>query len=93
MFKQKDVKNIADLSRIAIEENQYEEMTQKFNDMIQFVDKIKSADVSTIEKESQQKKENVVRKDEIKKGIEIENIEKLSPKFSSGHIVVPAVID
>ena len=91
MLKKEYIDKISNLSRISIEEERQEEMVNKFNDIIRFVDKIKSAETSNINQKIGDIKKNVLRKDKIKQGIGIEEVQRLSPKFSSGHIVVPAV--
>lgn len=93
MFNKEDVVNIAALSKLHVKENQHEEIIGKFNDMVDFVDKIKSADISNLADKKNEDNQNITRKDEVKKGIAIEELEKLAPKFSSGHVIVPAVIE
>lgn len=92
MFKKKDVENIALLSKLEVQENECEKMVHQFNDLIQFVDKIQSAEI--LKKETKRKiNKNRIREDKIKEGIQIKKIEELAPQFSSGNIVVPAVIE
>jgi len=89
-----EVKKIAALSKMNIEGSELEQLTQDFNQILDFVKQINEVNTKDIEPlKHVLNLENVTRPDEPVKSFDRSEVEKLTPNFSAGYFVVPQVID
>ena len=96
-----NVDTLAKLCKLDFAGVEKTKISQEFNNILDFVSVIQQADPDHQRIADQDKnqwtnfttKNNVVREDQVKSAIPREITEKLAPKFASGHIVVPAVIN
>ena len=73
MIKKEETKHIADLARLGLNEKELESMQQNFSSILDYIETLKEADISSIEKAfSERKARNVVRDDIQKETLEDE---------------------
>jgi aspartyl-tRNA(Asn)/glutamyl-tRNA(Gln) amidotransferase subunit C len=90
----KTLNKIAFLSRLSIKENELESMLTDFNKIMEYVDKVKELDTSSVKEEDLYfQSENFLREDKIGESLSRDDISKVSPKYENGYIVVPRVIE
>ncbi len=90
----KQLKQIAELSKIKIEDDKIESMLKDFNSIVEYVDKVKELDTTNVsEDEIYFNHENSIRPDVVGKSLTIDQISRIAPKFEDGYIVVPRVIE
>jgi aspartyl-tRNA(Asn)/glutamyl-tRNA(Gln) amidotransferase subunit C len=89
------LQNIAFLARLRFEGKELEELTDDFNKIMSYVDKVQELDTSSITEMDlyPHLQENAIRKDEIGTSLGRDELSKISPKFENGYIVVPRVIE
>jgi aspartyl-tRNA(Asn)/glutamyl-tRNA(Gln) amidotransferase subunit C len=88
------VLHVAKLSRIEVSETDIEKLSTDMAKIVELVEKINEVDTTNVEPLSNvQELESVMRDDIAGAMLPIDTIKKLAPKFESGHIVVPAVIE
>ncbi|MBL8993619.1 MAG: Asp-tRNA(Asn)/Glu-tRNA(Gln) amidotransferase subunit GatC [Spirochaetia bacterium] len=84
----------AKLARIEVAEDQIDRLAKDRAGIVAFVEKINEVDTSKVEPLlSVQDLSNVMREDVPGPVLPVATVEKLAPRFESGHIVVPAVIE
>lgn len=89
-----ELKQIADLSRIKIDDNQIEKYVKDLNATHDFVEKINEVDVDqVVPKEYILDKQNVYRKDELKPSYNREYLFQNAPSWEAGCISVPKVVE
>lgn len=89
-----DVIYAAKLARIEVPEDQIDRLAKDMAGIVAFVEKINEVDTSKVEPLlSVQDLSNVMREDVPGPVLPVATVEKLAPRFESGHIVVPAVIE
>ena len=97
MYKVSDaeVKRIASLSNIKLEGDDLKNLTQDFNQILEFVKKIDEADVENIEPKKHILSDETAKKKQGQKteNVALEDIRKMAPKFEGGYFVVPQVIE
>ena len=88
------MKKIAKLSKINLEGNELESLTQDFNqilDFVQTISEVNTEDISAIQ--------HIVsyaahtNEDKPLASLPVEKIQQMAPKFEAGHFVVPKVIE
>ncbi len=91
----KKLQEIAFLARLRFEGKELEELTDDFNKIMSYVDKVIELDTSSITEDDlyPHLQENAVRKDEIGTSLGRDELSKISPRFENGYIVVPRVIE
>jgi aspartyl-tRNA(Asn)/glutamyl-tRNA(Gln) amidotransferase subunit C len=90
----KNLKEIAGLARLRIEDNEMDSMLQDFNQIMDYVAQVKELDVSFIEeKDLYPHHENSLRKDRVAESLSRDDIAKIAPKYENGYVVVPKVIE
>lgn len=90
----KQLNQIAELSKLKIEDSKVESMLKDFNDIVQYVDKVKELDTSSVsEEEIYYNHQNSTRPDIVGESLPVEEIQKIAPKFEDGYIIVPRVIE
>jgi len=89
-----DIEKVARLSRLELSEPEKEEFTRQLTDIIEYVEKIKELDTSTvIPADHITDVKNVFRKDAVGPSLKQESIARNAPSFENGHFVVPKIIE
>lgn len=89
-----DVKKIADLANIKIEENEIESIKEKFNQVLDYVSQIEQFDLSGVEPMTHVNEDyNVWRDDKAKEAISLEDALLNAPKKNEQFFKVPKVIE
>ncbi len=86
---------IARLSRLALSDDEKEEIIKDFSKIVGFVEKIKELDISSIKEDYilVNPNENVFRQDVVVKVNLQSEIEENAPQYEDGFFVVPKVIE
>ena len=88
-----EVKNIAKLSKLRLEENEVDEFTKDMNRILDYMEKLNELDTENVEPLSNPLDTfNVFRKDELKKSIDREDALKNAPDGTDEFFRVPKVI-
>lgn len=91
---EKEIAKIAEMARIDLSEDEKAEFSKELNDILEYVEKIKTLDISGVEPaDNISNLINVTRDDVIKESLDTDAIEKIAPDFVKGHIVVPRIIE
>lgn len=91
--KNKDVKNIAKLSKLRLSEDEIEEFTGDLNLILDYMDKLNKLDTTNVEPLSHPLEgTNVFREDKLKKSIDREDALKNSLERTEEFFIVPKVI-
>lgn len=88
-----DVKKIANLANIKINDNEIEEIQDKFNQVLKYVSKIEEFDLTGVEPMTHVNEDyNVWREDEVKESMPIEDVLLNAPKKNEQFFKVPKVL-
>ena len=88
------LKQIASLSNIKLEGNDLRDLTQDFNQILEFVQKINEVDTRDVEPMKHVLSyEPIAQKDQEPENVALEDIRRIAPKFEGGYFVVPRVIE
>ena len=89
------VKHVANLARLAITEDEAVMFQQQLDEMITFAEQLNELDTDQVEPTSHVlDMKNVLRKDEAKKGLPVEDVLKNAPDSTDeGHIRVPSIME
>ncbi|TGM36878.1 Asp-tRNA(Asn)/Glu-tRNA(Gln) amidotransferase subunit GatC [Leptospira biflexa] len=91
---EKELKNIANLAKLNIEENEISGMLSDFSRIVQYVDEIKNLDTSKVgDDEIYEQIFYELRKDLSENSLKREDLSKISPSYENGYVVVPKVIE
>ncbi len=94
MVDKETIEKILDMSRIDLEESEKEKFSKQFEDIINYVEKIKSLDTSSVVKEeSVFSEKDVFRKDEVVEGFTQPELRKYTKNYLDGYYTVPKIID
>ncbi|MES0489047.1 MAG: Asp-tRNA(Asn)/Glu-tRNA(Gln) amidotransferase subunit GatC [Leptospirales bacterium] len=89
-----EVKKIAALSRLNLEGKELENLTEDFNQILEFVAQIDEVNTDNVKPLNHVLDlENVTRKDEPVASFNREDVESIAPEFNAGYFVVPQIID
>lgn len=89
-----DVKHIADLAKLKIEDSELDEYLDHLNKIIEYVDKLNELDTNNIEPLiNPVEGSNVFRGDIVKSSVSTEEALKNSPQKDDKYFKVPRVID
>ncbi|WP_050613897.1 Asp-tRNA(Asn)/Glu-tRNA(Gln) amidotransferase subunit GatC [Bacillus testis] len=89
-----EVKHVAHLARLAVNEEEAEEMRKELEAIITFAEQLNELDTSGVKPMSHVlDMVNVFREDEAKKGLPVEKVMKNAPDHKDGLIRVPAIMD
>lgn len=93
-IEQDEVARIARLSKISLQGDELEKLTQDFNQILQFVGQVEEAGVQDdLQFDNPLHLHNISRSDTPHTSLPIEEVRKLTPNFESGFFVVPKVIE
>jgi aspartyl-tRNA(Asn)/glutamyl-tRNA(Gln) amidotransferase subunit C len=89
-----EVKYVANLARLAITEEEAEELTNDLDAIISFAEELNELDTENVEPTSHVlDMKNVFREDVSKPGLPVEEVLKNAPDHENGQIKVPAIIE
>jgi aspartyl-tRNA(Asn)/glutamyl-tRNA(Gln) amidotransferase subunit C len=94
MISKEKVQHIANLARIGLTEREIKKFQKELSAILDYVEKLKEVNIDAIEPTSHSiLVENVMRKDEIVKNKEDENIKllKLSPEIKESYLKVKSI--
>lgn len=87
------VKYVANLARIKLSTKEEEKLSKQLKQIINFVDKLKEVDISSVEPTSHILSiSNVFREDRISESLALEDVLNNAPQTKDGFFVVPKVI-
>ncbi|XDD41268.1 Asp-tRNA(Asn)/Glu-tRNA(Gln) amidotransferase subunit GatC [Leptospira sp. WS60.C2] len=91
---EKELKNIANLAKLNIEENEVSSMLSDFSRIVQYVDEIKNLDTSVVgDDEIYEQIFYELRKDLSENALKRDDLAKIAPSYENGYVVVPKVIE
>ena len=91
---EEQVKKIAALSNIRLEGKDLKNLTQDFNQILEFVQKINEVDTNGVEEMRHVLPYETIFQDErASNHVDIQDIQRMSPKLEGGYFVVPQVIE
>ncbi len=93
MISKEEVKYIAKLARLGLTEKETEKFQKELSSILDYVEKLKKADVSKVEAASRAFEiENVVREDERRKEkIGSEGLVEMAPEREKGYVKVKSI--
>lgn len=94
MLSKEEVRYIAGLSRIHLEDGEVEHLRRNLADILQYIDTLKKLDISGIAPTAQVLPlKNVYRTDQLKPSLPAAEAVKISPHAYKGFFKVPQVIE
>ncbi len=94
MISDKDVKYIAGLARIHLEDDQVTHLTKDLEGILHYIEKLNKLDVTQVDPTSHVLPlKNVYREDEVKPSLSQEEVLKFSVEQRDGSFKVPKVIE
>jgi len=94
LISDKDVKYIANLSRIHLDKDEISPLTKSLEDILHYIEKLEKIDTTNIKPTSHVfPLENVFRKDEIVKSFNQDDALKFSIENTNGSFKVPLIIE
>ncbi len=90
----KEVEYIANLARLTFNDEELENFTHEFNEILSYMEKLNELDTENVEPLSHPvENKNVFRADEVKPSIDREDALKNAPERTEEFFVVPKVIN
>lgn len=94
MINEKDVKYVADLARINLKADEMQALTKDLGNILQYINKLESLDISNIEPTSHAMPiKNVFREDTVLPSLGQEKTTKLAIENYKGAFKVPKIIE
>ena len=94
MIEKKDVRKVARLARIQIEEKKLKSLSDELSNIIKFVDQLDEVEIQNVEPlQNINFKKTIMRKDIITEGNDVKKIMSNAPLSSEGFFSVPKVIE
>lgn len=91
---EKELKNIANLAKLNIDDAEVSSMLNDFSRIVQYVDEIKNLDTSSVgDDEIYEQIFYELRKDLAENGLKRDDLAKIAPSYENGYVVVPKVIE
>ncbi|MGM9928325.1 MAG: Asp-tRNA(Asn)/Glu-tRNA(Gln) amidotransferase subunit GatC [Bacillus sp. (in: firmicutes)] len=89
-----DVKHVAHLARLAVTEEEVQQMTKELDAIISFAEQLNELDTTNVKPTFHVlDMTNVMREDVAKPGLPVEDVVKNAPNHKDGMIRVPSIID
>jgi len=93
-ISKEDVKHVAHLARLAVTEEETEQMTKELDAIITFAELLNEVDTTNVQPTTHVlNMVNVLREDKAKPGLPVEEVIKNAPDHEDGLIRVPSIID
>lgn len=94
MIDKETIERILDMSRVDVEESQKEKFVAQFKDIINYVEKIKEIDTSSVtDQESVFPEKDVLQNDTVIEGFTQPELRKYTKNYLDGYYTVPKIID
>ena len=94
MISKNDVKNIASLARIHLQEEEITALTKDLEGILHYVDKLSKLDVTKVQPTTHVAPlKNVLRKDVVKPSLKTDSALKIAVEHHEGSFKVPKVIE
>ena len=94
MIEKKDVRKVARLARIQIEEKKLKSLSDELSNIIKFVDQLDEVEIQNVEPlQNINFKKTTMRKDIITEGNDVKKIISNAPLSNEGFFSVPKVIE
>ncbi|TGL37378.1 Asp-tRNA(Asn)/Glu-tRNA(Gln) amidotransferase subunit GatC [Leptospira perdikensis] len=91
---EKELKNIAHLAKLNIEDKEVSSMLNDFSRIVQYVDEIKNLDTTSVgDDEIYEQIFYELRKDLAENALKRDDLAKIAPAYENGYVVVPKVIE
>ena len=88
------VMHIADLSRLAFNDEEIEKLTDELNAIVQYAEQLNELDTSNVEPTTHAVNiRNVMREDVPEPGLPVEEVLKNAPDHKDGQIRVPSILE
>ncbi len=89
-----DVEKTALLAKLEFTGDEKDSFLMQFSKIVGFIEKISELDTEKIPPMTHAvEKSNTVRNDALKESMKVEEISQMAPRFESGSIVVPKIIE
>ncbi|MGN1386585.1 MAG: Asp-tRNA(Asn)/Glu-tRNA(Gln) amidotransferase subunit GatC [Bacillus sp. (in: firmicutes)] len=89
-----EVKHVAHLARLAVTEEEAEQMRKELDAIITFAEQLNELDTTNVKPTSHVlKMVNVLREDVAAEGLPVEEVVKNAPDQQDGYIRVPSIMD
>ncbi|WP_409342473.1 Asp-tRNA(Asn)/Glu-tRNA(Gln) amidotransferase subunit GatC [Paenibacillus sp. MBLB4367] len=90
----KDVEHVANLARLELAEEEKQMLTEQLNEILKYADQLNELDTDGVEATSHAMLlSNVMREDEVRASLSIEQVMLNAPDEEEGQIKVPAVLE
>ena len=94
MVNKETIEKILDMSRVDVDESVKDKFVNQFKDIINYVEKIKSIDTSSvIDEESVFSEKDVFQNDKIIDGFTQPDLRKYTKNYIDGYYTVPKILD
>ena len=88
-----ELKKICNLARLQIEPENFDNLLDEFNHILNYIEEIKALDFSEIKEEKRKEEQHIFREDKIISSLPKEKIENIAPDFQNSYFIVPRVIE
>lgn len=91
---EEQVKNVAEMARLKLTDNEVEQFTKQLDDFLIFAEHIEELDTSNVEATTHVYAiRNVMREDEVQPSLERDQVLKNAPDHENGQIKVPSILE
>ena len=92
-IEKQTIENLASLARIAIDDKQIDEVSQRLQSVLTLVDQLQAADTTGFEGMDQSQQSQRLRADEVSEIDQREGLQAIAPDTEGGLFLVPKVIE
>ena len=92
-IEKQTIENLASLARIAIDDKQIDEVSQRLQSVLKLVDQLQAADTSSLAENEQSQQTQRLRDDEVTETDQRNELQAIAPDTEEGLFLVPKVID
>ena len=92
-IEKQTIENLASLARIAIDDKQIDEVSQRLQSVLKLVDQLQAADTSSLKGNEQSQQIQRLRDDEVTETDQRNELQAIAPETEEGLFLVPKVID
>lgn len=92
-IEKQTIENLASLARIAIDDKQIDEVSQRLQSVLKLVDQLQAADTSSLSGNEQSQQIQRLRDDEVTETDQRNELQAIAPETEEGLFLVPKVID
>ena len=92
-IEKQTIENLASLARIAIDDKQIDEVSQRLQSVLKLVDQLQAADTSSLAGNDKSQQIQRLRDDEVTETDQRNELQAIAPETEEGLFLVPKVID